>query len=134
MILTWRPSSPPFLLMVSSQILAPSSACLPLAASGPVNAIPKPMVIGWPDGAWAPAGTPNAARAAAATNEARAPRHFSLADMTSSRWLLGWLDRDFLAIPCTVWRSLAQYRRVASGNQPVAANRHRCSRSYRPHT
>src|SRR5258705_9480223 len=96
------PRRPAFLLMVSSQILAPSTACLPLAASGPVNAIPKPMVIGWPDGACALAGTRNAARAAVAKNEATAPRHFSLADMISSRWLFRWFDRDFLALPCTV--------------------------------
>jgi hypothetical protein len=51
--------------------------------------MPKPMVIGWPDGACALAGTRNAARAVVAKNEATAPRHFSLADMISSRWLFG---------------------------------------------
>src|SRR6187551_3116500 len=40
--------SPPFLLVSSSQILAPSSACLPLAASGPVSDIEKPILIGSP--------------------------------------------------------------------------------------
>src|SRR5262245_51871220 len=49
MSLTGRPSSPPFLLTVSSQILAPSNACLPLAASGPVSAMAKPILIGSPD-------------------------------------------------------------------------------------
>ena len=51
MALTGRPSRPPLALVSSSQIFMPSSACLPLAASGPVSAMEKPMVIGWPDGA-----------------------------------------------------------------------------------
>src|SRR6516162_7898787 len=74
-ILTGRPSNPPFLLVSSSQILAPSSACLPLAASGPVSAMEKPILIGSPDGAWACDGVKNTAIAAAAKNEATAPRH-----------------------------------------------------------
>jgi len=72
------------LLISSSQIFMPSSACLPLAASGPVSAMEKPMVTGWPDGAWAFAGVNNTATAAAAKNEATAPRHFSRASMRSS--------------------------------------------------
>ena len=43
---TWRPSRPPLALTSSAQICAPSSACLPLAASGPVKAMPKPILIG----------------------------------------------------------------------------------------
>jgi hypothetical protein len=82
-----------------------------LAASGPVNAMAKPMVIGWPDGAWAAAGTPDAARAAAATNEATAPRQFSLADMISSRWLFDWVDPGFLGDPL---HSISEQRMTAS--------------------
>src|SRR3954470_1889332 len=48
MSLTGRPISPPLPLISSSQILAPSSACLPLAASGPVSDIEKPILIGSP--------------------------------------------------------------------------------------
>ena len=43
------------------------------------------MVTGWPDGAWAFAGVTNTATAAAAKNEATAPRHFSRASMRSSK-------------------------------------------------
>src|SRR6185437_13231109 len=46
MSFTWRPRRPPALLVSSSQILAPSSACLPLAARPPVNAMLKPILIG----------------------------------------------------------------------------------------
>src|SRR5262245_32403303 len=101
MSLTGRPSRPPLALISSSQIFMPSSACLPLAASGPVSAMEKPIVTGWPDGAWAFAGVKNTATAAAAKNEATAPRHFSRASMRSSSWLmfdLGFL-LGFLAIP-----------------------------------
>src|SRR6185295_15505530 len=103
MIFTGRPSSPPFLLVSSSQILAPSSACLPLAASGPVRAIEKPTLTGSPDGAWAAAGTVNAAIAAVAKNEATTPRRFSCASMVSSSWLAlnsrsGILGGPWLAI------------------------------------
>src|SRR5579871_1226304 len=48
MILTGRPSRPPFLLVCSSQICAPSRACLPLGDSGPVSAMAKPILIGGP--------------------------------------------------------------------------------------
>jgi len=41
-------------------------------------------VTGWPDGAWAFAGVKSMATAAAAKNEATAPRHFSRASMRSS--------------------------------------------------
>src|SRR5438105_2401525 len=40
---TGRPSSPPLALISSSQIFMASSADLPLGASGPVSAMPKPM-------------------------------------------------------------------------------------------
>src|SRR5574340_730577 len=46
MIFTGRPSRPPALLVSSSQILAPSSACLPLGARPPVRAMLKPILIG----------------------------------------------------------------------------------------
>src|SRR5262245_53111034 len=94
MSLTGRPSNPPFLLISSSQIFMPSSACLPLAASGPVSAMEKPIVTGWPYGAWAFAGGKNTATAAEAKNEATAPRHFSRASMRSSSWLM--FDLGFL--------------------------------------
>src|SRR5262249_2784772 len=42
----WRPRSPPLALISSAQICEPSSACWPLAASGPVSAMPKPILIG----------------------------------------------------------------------------------------
>jgi hypothetical protein len=42
-------------------------------------------LIGSPDGAWAFAGVKNTAIAAAAKNEATAPRHFSRASMRSSK-------------------------------------------------
>jgi hypothetical protein len=44
----------------------------------------KPILTGSPDGAWAFAGVNNMATAAAAKNEAMAPRHFSRASMRSS--------------------------------------------------
>src|SRR5262245_57943860 len=46
MSLTGRPLSPPLALTSSSQIFIASSDILPLAASGPVSAMPKPMVMG----------------------------------------------------------------------------------------
>src|SRR5262245_56321194 len=55
----------------------PSNADLPFGDSGPVSDIEQPTVSGWPDGAWAPAGAGNTARAAVANNEARTPRLFS---------------------------------------------------------
>src|SRR5436190_547510 len=48
MSLIGRPSRPPAALVSSSQIFMPSSACLPLAASGPVSDMPKPILIGSP--------------------------------------------------------------------------------------
>src|SRR5215203_1639401 len=49
----------------------PSSVCLPLAASGPVNAMPKPMVIGWADCACAGAVKPVSANAPAAATASK---------------------------------------------------------------
>src|SRR5262245_43807583 len=46
MSLTGRPLSPPLALTSSSQIFIASSDILPLAASGPVSAMPKPIVMG----------------------------------------------------------------------------------------
>src|SRR5215469_16101964 len=46
MSFTGRPSSPPLALMSSSQICMATSDILPLAASGPVSAIPNPILIG----------------------------------------------------------------------------------------
>src|SRR6266540_4475343 len=74
MSLTGRPSRPPLALISSSQICMPSSACLPLGASGPVSAIEKPILIGSPVGAWALAGLQTAAASAAPKNEAAMPR------------------------------------------------------------
>src|SRR5215510_10663102 len=48
MSLTGRPLSPPLALTSSSQIFIASSDIFPLAASGPVSAMPKPIVIGLP--------------------------------------------------------------------------------------
>src|SRR5712691_2608370 len=84
MSLTGRPSRPPLALTSSSQIFIATSDILPLGASGPVSAMPKPIVIGWPDGAWAAAATVEAASAALASNEAARTRHFSAAGMVSS--------------------------------------------------
>src|SRR5262249_41679737 len=58
----------------------------------------KPILIGSPDGACAFAGVKNMAIAAAAKNEATAPRHFSRASMRSSKLA------DVLT--GTLWRSL----------------------------
>src|SRR5215470_5867734 len=102
MILTGRPSSPPFLLVSSSQILAPSSACLPLAASGPVSAMEKPILIGSPAGAWALAGVRNRATAAVARNEANTPRRFSRTSIASSSWLIGLVVAGLLGGPLDV--------------------------------
>src|SRR5690242_9270044 len=46
MSLTGRPSRPPLALTSSSQICIASSDILPLAASGPVSAMPNPILIG----------------------------------------------------------------------------------------
>src|ERR1700742_4987457 len=73
MSLTGRPSRPPLALVSSSQIFMPSSACLPKPASGPVSAMPKPILIGSPD--WACAG---AARARAIAQTAAKASNFSL--------------------------------------------------------
>src|SRR5271165_4804810 len=66
MSLTGRPSRPPLALTSSSQIFCASSADLPLAASPPVIAMLKPILIGSPDCAAAPSAA-NAATAATAT-------------------------------------------------------------------
>src|SRR5215475_4310627 len=66
MIFTGRPSRPPLALVSSSQIFMPSRACLPLAASGPVSDMPKPILIGSLFCAWAPE-TMNIATAARVT-------------------------------------------------------------------
>src|SRR5262245_8456513 len=91
MSLTGRPSRPPLALVSSSQIFIPSSACLPKPASGPVSAMPKPMVIGWLDGVCACVDFRDAATAATARREVAISRHFSRASMVSS--LLDWFAR-----------------------------------------
>src|SRR5471030_981785 len=55
MSLTGRPSRPPLALVSCSQICIASSAALPLGASPPVSAMPKPMVSGLPCAAAVPA-------------------------------------------------------------------------------
>src|SRR5262245_50998414 len=52
----------------------PSTACLPLAASGPVSAMPKPILIGSPDCAAAPF----AIAAAAMSASRQAPMRLSI--------------------------------------------------------
>src|SRR5215468_8090616 len=84
MSLTGRPSRPPLALVSSSQIFMPSSACLPKPASGPVSAMPKPMVIGWPDSVCACVDFRNATTATAARREVAILRHFGRASMVSS--------------------------------------------------
>src|SRR5580704_18022964 len=71
MILTGRPSSPPLALMSSYQIFCASSADLPLAASPPVIAMLKPILIGSPDcaAAQSAANATTAATASADTAE-----------------------------------------------------------------
>src|SRR6266511_839610 len=82
MSLTGRPSSPPLALTSSSQIFIATSDILPLAASGPVSAMPKPMVMGSAAFAGAPA---SEAAAIAAMTTARATlRRFILSAMVSS--------------------------------------------------
>src|SRR5579859_740618 len=46
MSFTGRPSNPPLALTSSSQICIANSDILPLAASGPVSAMPSPILIG----------------------------------------------------------------------------------------
>src|SRR5262249_15020379 len=62
-------------LTSSSQILIASSADLPLGASGPVSAMPKPILIGSPCcarvGAWNRSAAPAAKRPAASQTNAR---------------------------------------------------------------
>src|SRR5262245_25964147 len=140
MILTGRPSSPPFLLVSSSQILAPSSACLPLAASGPVSAMEKPILIGSPAGTWALAGVRNRATAAVARNEATTPRRVSRASIASSSWLMRLVARDFLAVLlllsrrtencrcCRPRESGGPYSRAGDHGSPLARGRHRARR------
>src|SRR5262245_62125831 len=84
MSLTGRPSRPALALVSSSQIFMPSSACLPKPASGPVSAMPKPIVIGWPDSVCACVDFRNATTATAARREGAVLRHFGRASMVSS--------------------------------------------------
>src|SRR3954453_13387716 len=92
MSLTGRPISPPLPLISSSQILAPSSACLPLAASGPVSDIEKPILIGSPLCADARVGSD--ARAVAPIRPAAKRSNFLRSILGSSRWVS--LLRPFL--------------------------------------
>src|SRR5437764_536150 len=46
MSFTGRPIKPPLALMSPSQIFIATSDILPLAASGPLSAMPKPILIG----------------------------------------------------------------------------------------
>src|SRR5262245_7784291 len=121
--------------MVSSQILAPSSACLPLGPSGPVSAMAKPMVIGWPDGAWALAGVRNRATAAVAKNEATTPRRFSRASIASSSWLMRSVARDFLAVALLLSRRAENCRHcrphTSSATSTIKRSFAHCSSSAR---
>src|SRR5664279_3250635 len=65
MSFTGRPSRPPLALVSSSQIFIASNDDLPLADSGPVSDMPKPILIG--SLVWAWPATTNIAQAARAT-------------------------------------------------------------------
>src|SRR5262245_34704581 len=88
----------------------PSSADLPFGDNGPVSAIEKPIVSGWPDGACACAGATN--NAVAAANEATKPRQFGRTVMLFLQFgcALWCLETEFLAIP---WRAHPTLRRRA---------------------
>src|SRR5215472_18376172 len=87
MSVTGRPSSPPLALISSSQICMATSDILPLAASGPVSAIPNPILIG--SAACTGEALANS-RLAAASNDEKTFRlsQRECADMFHS---LGWL-------------------------------------------
>src|SRR5215471_6719520 len=65
MSFTGRPSRPPLALMSSSQTCIATSDILPLAASGPVSAMPKPILIGSAVCDWAGTAVNKSAAAAA---------------------------------------------------------------------
>src|SRR6516162_7776566 len=86
MSLTGRPSRPPLALTSSPQIFIATSDILPLGASGPVSAMPNPILIGSPEGACAQAqpreSTANAAPIMEAT-ELRDLRGIGMVSSTS---------------------------------------------------
>src|SRR6516162_249335 len=88
MSFTGRPSSPPLALMSSSQICMATSDILPLAASGPVSAIPNPILIG---SAACTGGALTNSKLAAASNDEKTFRlsQREFGDMFHS---LVWLD------------------------------------------
>src|SRR5215471_2132069 len=81
MSLTGRPSSPPLALTSSSQIFIASSDILPLAASGPVSAMPKPMVMGSAARSGAAPSTDAASAATSETTARAALRRVNVSDM-----------------------------------------------------
>src|ERR1700730_3657153 len=83
MSVTGRPSRPPLALTSSSQIFIATIDILPLGASGPVAAMPKPILIGAPEGAWAPAEVEKRAARAAAKTEATKLRQLRGVSMVS---------------------------------------------------
>src|SRR5262249_5579186 len=90
-----------------------TSDILPLAASGPVAAMPKPMVIGWPDGAWADALSTAAASAAVASSAAATRSDFNGASMA-------FLQMSLWRIRNGEWRVESGKPRRAFGLAPFA--------------
>src|SRR5215831_11807230 len=89
MSLTGRPGSPPLALTSSSQIFIARSDILPLAASGPVSAMPKPMDMG------------SAARAGAAASTAAA---IVVARATTARVTLRRCNFFIIVSSVRTWR------------------------------